>query len=248
MWLGGVMMALMLGVSGSEIPKQDIGALLGSGRTDLVYKMGGTRKAILYIKKNLPIERLHDNGACEFNETEDTLVFVEEAPWAWKISHLAYGSLAAPSVLVRFDETSAFEPWTFKGEGALLRFKNGQIVLAGNAQLAARERYGLKEGQRFLGLVGSHVLYYDAAYPTHLFCFDNLGSRKVNYWVFPDKRVNLQKFTLKMVVAAYTLPSPDEAWLETYWQHKDQVPMRMEWQRLKFSEAKPWVQECKPRS
>lgn len=245
-----LVLMLVVGDQQPAIPEADISKLLGSGRTDLVFKMGGERNAIFYKKHSLPIDSLHNNGACEYRESEDSILYSGPAPWAWKMSGPNYGSLAAPSVLVRFDETSAFKPQVFGGpgswgEGALLRFENGEFILVGEAQEFAQKTYGLKPGQKFLGLIGNNVLFWDQKFPRRVFFFDRYKYQNIFSWFFDSQKLGAKSFILKHVIAAYTLPSIDEAWLQTSWQNGKNVPMWLRWERVKFSNAKPWNLEGK---
>lgn len=252
MGIGSIAVVLMMaGTQDTAIQKTNISALLGSGRTDLVFKMSGERNVVFYKKPNLPIDRLHDNGACEYQESEDQILYSGPAPWAWKMSGANYGTLAAPSVLVRFDETSAFKPQVFGGpgtwgEGALLRFENGAFTLVGEAQEHAQNIYGLKPGQRFLGLIGNNVTYWDSKFPCRVFFFDRKNRENIFSWLFDSQKLGMKKFSMKHAMAAYSLPSANEAWIQTSWQHGKNVPMWLRWERVKFSEAKPWTIDRKP--
>ena len=89
-------MAMIFGQNPAPKPKVDIDALLGSGRTDLVFKMGGKRKAILFQKKKLALSGLHNELETEFNKNEDTILYFGDFPGAWEMSNYEIGCIGPP--------------------------------------------------------------------------------------------------------------------------------------------------------
>ena len=109
------------------------------------------------------------------------------------------------------------------------------------AQPEAQRVYGLNPTQRFIGLVGDRVMYWNPVLPSGVEFFDK-GQPEKRYRIdIPNNREMwmVRDWHVEDVESAYPGEKPGEIWLEVYWQPKGYTESRIAMRKVEVKDAKP---------
>jgi hypothetical protein len=175
---------LMVGSMFAQAPQVDVAKILGSGRSDL-WVFGIDRDpingSVLVELRSWKVPPEYWAATGDISAPGSTLYSERPKAWDWsnRPARQLHGSLYYQ--LSKYDDNSAFSSgWGVKTgadglyseEGAILRYEGGQLKLVSDGLKQARLDYGLSKIQKFMGMVGSRVFYFDTTQSDRIFFFD----------------------------------------------------------------------------